>query len=402
MWGAQKRVYAAIKFFLYTMAGSILMLIGIIVMYYTYRDAVGTPSFSLIAWREHWEVFAKATVTLGGATWSKADLVFLLFFIGFAIKVPIFPFHTWLPWAHVQAPTAVSVILAGVLLKMGTYGYLRVTYPLCPQAAMALAVPIGVLGVINIIYGACCAMAQNDMKSLVAYSSVSHMGYCMLGLAAMTPYGVMGSALQQFNHGTSTSMMFLLVGVIYDRAHHKFIRYPTDYPDPAKAGQPGFGGLASALPMYTGIFAVAMFASMGLPGLSGFVSEVLVFLGAFQGQAHEAARNLTGVAGTSFQTLTVVSVTGVILTAGYLLWMFQRVFFGPLNKEYAGLPDLNAREIVTLAPLAGIVLFFGVWPLPLLDLMDQTVQTFVAQMNAAAAMPKLGAPWPSGMPFIGH
>ena len=225
-------------------------------------------------------------------------------FLGFAINVQVFPFHTWLPHAHVQAPTAVSVILAGVLLKMGTYGFLRIAFPIFPKAAVDYSTIIAILGLISVIYGAFCAMAQDDVKKLVAYSSVSHMGFVMLGLAAMTTQGVNGAVLQMFNHGTSTAMMFLLIGILYERSHHRWIVKPD--------GSKGDGGLASTLPKYTTVFIIGMFASMGLPGLSGFISEALIFLGIYP----------------KFTTITVIAVIGLLIGAAYLLWMFKRMFFG--------------------------------------------------------------------------
>ncbi|MCW8133739.1 MAG: NADH-quinone oxidoreductase subunit M [Planctomycetota bacterium] len=284
-----------------------------------------------------------------------AALMFVFLYVAFAIKVPVFPFHTWLPWAHVEAPTAISVILAGILLKMGVYGFLRISFGLFPTEAVHFAVPMAVFGVFNILYGACCAMAQDDMKKLVAYSSVSHMGFCMLGMAAMTTWGMTGSVLQMFNHGTSTSMMFLLVGVIYDRAHHREINK--------------FGGIANQMPVYAGMMTLALFASMGLPGLSGFVSEILVFLGSFRSDMGNYSRP-----DLSFQSMTVIAAIGVVLTAGYLLWMMQRVFFGPLNERYKGYADMNGREMFTLVPLAVIVIGLGVYPQPLINLTKNSVE----------------------------
>src|SRR5881396_1953672 len=251
IWGGPRREYAAIKFFLYTLLGSVLMLVTILYLYF----ASDPHSFDMT------QLSRTAHVTM-----NVQLLLWLALFIGFAIKIPAFPFHTWLPDAHVEAPTAISVILAGVLLKMGTYGILRINYPMLPVATADLAYWfLGALGAWNIIYGALCAMAQTDLKKLVAYSSVSHMGYVMLGMASFTTQGINGAVLQMFNHGTITGMLFLLVGVIYDRAHHREID--------------GFGGIAAIMPIYTGVTALAFFASMGLPGLSGFISEVLVLLG---------------------------------------------------------------------------------------------------------------------------
>ena len=301
-----------------------------------------------------------------GYTINFAVIMFVFLYVAFAIKVPIFPFHTWLPWAHVEAPTAISVILAGILLKMGVYGFFRLAYPIFPTAAVYFCVPIALLGVFNIIYGACCAMAQDDMKKLVAYSSVSHMGYCMLGLAALTGWGMTGAMLQMFNHGTSTSMLFLLVGVIYDRAHHRDINK--------------FGGLATPMPVYAGIMSVALFASMGLPGLSGFISEVLVFLGAFKSPVAEASNSVWHI---SFQSMTIVASLGVVLTAAYLLWMMQRMFFGPLNEKYRNYADLTGRELFTLVPLVVVVVVFGVYPQPLINLTKVSVDAMQRHVLAA-------------------
>jgi NADH-quinone oxidoreductase subunit M len=317
-------------------------------------------TFDLIQLKLRYPLFLD-TFTIFGMTCGFATLMFIFLYIAFAIKVPVFPFHTWLPWAHVEAPTAISVILAGILLKMGVYGFFRIAFPLFPTAAVYFAVPMALLGVFNIIYGACCALAQDDLKKIVAYSSVSHMGYCMLGLAALTGWGMTGSILQMFNHGTSTSMMFLLVGVIYDRAHHRDVNK--------------FGGLAAQLPVYTGIMTVALFASMGLPGLSGFISEILVFLGAFRSDIADSSS-----VHLSFQSMTIVAAIGVVLTAAYLLWMMQRVFFGPLNEKYKGYADLNAREMFSLVPLVFVVLLFGIYPKPLIDLTKNSVDATQAHV----------------------
>lgn len=336
VWGGPRREYAAIKFFLYTMAGSVLILLAILALYFSTSPQTFDMT-QLIASR------AQYPATLQYVLW-------LAFFIGFAIKIPAFPFHTWLPDAHVEAPTAISVILAGVLLKMGTYGILRVNFAMFPEITAELAFWfLGALGAFNIVYGALCAMAQRDLKKLVAYSSISHMGYVMLGMASFTQQGIDGAVLQMFNHGTVTAMLFLLVGVIYDRAHHREIY--------------GFGGIASVMPVYTGFVALAFFAALGLPGLSAFISEVLVLLGAWQ----------------RIPWLAAIGASAVILTAGYMLWTLQRVFLGPVNERYASLPDLTAREAFTLVPLAILVVALGVYPMPILNLIDATL----VQINAA-------------------
>ena len=347
IWGGKEKVYAAIKFFLYTLFGSVLMLLVMVGMYY-YSEP---HTFNLLQLAQG-HMFVGKTVALFGHQLPVDKLFWIGLFIGFAIKVPVWPFHTWLPWAHVEAPTAVSVILAGVLLKMGTYGILRMNYPILPEATLWAAEFMMVLGIINILYGAFCAMAQKDLKKLVAYSSVSHMGYVMVGMASFTTAGVNGAVLQMFNHGTSTAMLFLLVGVIYDRAHHRWIVKPD--------GSKGFGGIAAVVPVYTGIMAIALFASLGLPGLSGFISEALVFLGAFSNPR--------------FQTYVVIGSLGILLGAAYLLWMFMRVFLGPLNEEYKDLKDMNFREIFTLMPLCALVIILGVYPMPVLNLMGSTIE----------------------------
>ena len=352
IWGGPRREYAAIKFFLYTLLGSVLLLVTILYLYF----AADPHSFDM--------------TQLGSMVRDRIPLnvqilLWIALFVGFAIKIPAFPFHTWLPDAHVEAPTAISVILAGVLLKMGTYGILRINYGILPEATLAPFWAghsvafwlLAALGTVNIIYGAMCAMAQTDLKKLVAYSSISHMGYVMLGMAAFTPQGINGAVLQMFNHGTITAMLFLLVGVIYDRAHHRNID--------------GFGGLASMLPVYTGVTGLAFFAAMGLPGLSAFISEVLVLLGAWQ----------------AYPALTVVAASAVILTAGYMLWALQRVYLGPPNEKYRTLPDMNGRELFTLIPLGAIVIFLGVYPRPILDLQSPALLRLNARVRAAAPAP---------------
>ncbi len=353
VWGGENKEYAAVKFFLYTFFGSVLMLVGMIALYY--HSGKGIDSFNIIALSNG--RFVNDTLTLFGAQFPFAKLVFLAMFIGFAIKVPVFPFHTWLPHAHVQAPTAVSVILAGVLLKMGTYGFLRIAFPIFPNASVYFSDAIGWLGLVNVIYGALCAMAQTDVKKLIAYSSVSHMGFVMLGLASMTVQGMNGAVLQMFNHGTSTAMMFLLVGVLYERSHHRWIVRPD--------GSKGFGGLYTQMPLYSIIFIIAMFASMGLPGLSGFISEALIFLGIFD----------------RFTTITVLAVIGLLIGAAYLLWMFKRMFFGEVIEECKSYTDMTPREVLYMIPLCIAVIFFGIWPAPILNIMKASVGHLVGLLG---------------------
>ncbi len=338
IWGGPRREYAAIKFFLYTLFGSVLMLLVLLCFYFFSIDpATGSHTFNLV-------VLQNQASHIGPLTGETFRLVcWMGLFIGFAIKVPVFPFHTWLPDAHVEAPTAVSVILAGVLLKMGTYGILRISFPILPDATRYFGTFLAVMGVINIIYGALCAMAQKDLKKMVAYSSISHMGFVLLGMASFTPEGINGAVFQMFNHGTVTAMLFLLVGVIYDRAHHREIN--------------GFGGLITQMPKYSVITGLAFMAGLGLPGLSAFISEAMVFLGAFQ----------------SYKVLTIIAVSGIVLGASYMLWTFQRIFFGPLKEKYKTLPDINGRELFTLVPLGAIVIFLGVYPLPVLNLISTSL-----------------------------
>ncbi len=346
IWGGPRKEYAAIKFFLYTLLGSALMLISILALYFNTTDpATGQHTFDMMVMMDqanHSE-WLRNGIIFGQ---SVPLVIWMALFIGFAIKIPAFPFHTWLPDAHVEAPTAISVILAGVLLKMGTYGILRINFAILPEATATLAFwCLAAVGVVNIVYGALCAMAQSDLKKLVAYSSVSHMGYVMLGMASFTQQGINGAVLQMFNHGTVTAMLFLLVGVIYDRAHHRNID--------------GFGGLASVMPVYTGFVAVAFFAALGLPGLSAFISEALVLLGSWQANPR----------------LTMVAALAVILSAGYMLWALQRIWLGKLNEKYANIEEVNRREIFTLAPLAALVVYLGIYPTAVLDLMGASLNS---------------------------
>jgi NADH-quinone oxidoreductase subunit M len=354
IWGGPRREYAAIKFFLYTMFGSVLMLIAMLVFYVQVDFSFDLTKLAATA--KH---FSTDPVLF---SLNMPQLLWIGLFINFAVKIPAFPFHTWLPDAHVEAPTAISVILAGVLLKMGTYGILRINYPLLPEATFQLAPYfLAALGAWNIVYGALCALAQcfiepKDMKKLVAYSSISHMGYVMLGMASFTPQGINGAVLQMFNHGTITAMLFLIVGVIYDRAHHRRID--------------GFGGLASVMPIYTGVMALAFFAAIGLPGLSAFISEVLVLLGAWQ----------------RYKIPTILGAATAILTAGYLLWTIQQMFLGKPREDYAQmhLSEINARELWTLLPIGAVVIVLGVYPHAVLDLLNASLLNLNKIVLAAA------------------
>lgn len=363
VWGGPRREYAAIKFFLYTLFGSVLMLIVMLALYFsvTYVDpSTGEKvhTFNMLMMMDPANYETNSLLYGLHTFWRYA--AYVLLFIGFAIKVPIFPFHTWLPDAHVEAPTAISVILAGVLLKMGTYGLLRISYPMFPDGMVYFAIPLAILGFINIVYGALVAMAQTDFKKLIAYSSISHMGIVILGMAALNTQGITGAVMQMFNHGTITAMLFLIVGVLYDRAHTR--------------GLNEFGGLANQMPKYTGIMTIAFFAALGLPGLSGFISEAFAFLGAFK----------------VFRWITIASTLGIVLTAAYMLWTLQRLFLGQLPEKWKDLTDINGREMFTLVPLAIIVIFLGIYPGPMIDLMNSSVNHLVdfVSKNAGMAMPQ--------------
>lgn len=348
IWGGKRREYAAIKFFLYTLFGSVFILVTMLALYFSSKDPVtGLHTFNMLTLMDP-QAFVSGSL-LGGFGTSFRYLAFAALFIGFAIKVPIFPFHTWLPDAHVEAPTAISVILAGVLLKMGAYGILRISYPMFPDAAIYFIYPMAILGMINIIYGALCAMAQTDFKKLIAYSSISHMGYVILGIASTTTIGINGAVFQMFNHGTITAVLFLMVGVLYDRAHTR--------------GLDEFGGLANKMPKYFGVTIIAFFAALGLPGLSAFISEAFVFLGGFRNE--------------TIRVITIISTLGIVLNAAYILWATQRIFFGSLPEKWNNITDINGRELLSSVPLIIIIIFLGIYPGPVLDLMSSSVNHLV-------------------------
>jgi len=339
-WGHGNRHYAAMKFFIYTMLGSALMLVGMLSLVWLHKNAGNDLTFNLV------EIAESQSVGTNAARW-----IFLSFAVAFAVKVPIFPLHTWLPDAHTEAPTAGSVILAGVMLKLGTYGFLRFGLYLFPEASHYFAPVFLTLGVIGIIYGAIVATMQKDLKRLVAYSSVAHLGFIVLGTFALNTEGITGGILQMVNHGVSTGALFLLVGWIYERRHTREI---------AK-----LGGLQKVAPIMAAFFTVVMLSSIGLPGLNGFVGEFLILLGTFTGN----------------RWFAIVATVGVILAALYLLWAYQRVFHGPINEENAGTPDLNVREISILVPFILAIVFMGIYPKPVIDRMEPAVQALVSHVE---------------------
>ena len=364
VWGSDRRLYSAIKFFLYTLFGSVVMLLGILAIYFYAGRTTGTNTFDVL---ELMKVsYPTETVfRLLGIGFSFQDLVWLAFFLSFAIKVPMFPFHTWLPDAHTDAPTAGSVILAGVLLKMGTYGFVRFNLPMFPESTERFVPLVFTLSVIAIVYGAMVCMVQSDMKRLIAYSSVSHMGFVMLGMFALNLQGVQGSLLQMVNHGLSTGALFLIVGLIYDRRHTRLISE--------------LGGLSKVMPVYAVLFAIVMLSSMGLPGLNGFIGEFLILLGAFRVSTLWAA----------------VAVIGIVLGAAYMLWLYQRTMFGEVeNPKNLKLTDLNGREIATLVPIIVMCFWIGLYPPPFLRYTEASVKNVLEQVATKKGRipPKAAAP----------
>jgi NADH-quinone oxidoreductase subunit M len=337
IWGGGRRLYSAIKFFLYTLVGSVVMLLGILALYF-----YNGQSFDITRMQE-------LSLPFGLQKW-----VFLAFFLGFAIKVPMFPFHTWLPDAHTDAPTAGSVILAAVLLKMGTYGFIRFSLPILPDASRYFVPMVVALSMVGIVYGALVALAQSDWKRLVAYSSVSHMAMVMLGMFAFTPVGVMGSIVQQINHGISTGALFLIVGIVYERRHTREI---SEY-----------GGLSKVMPVFAAVFMIMTMSSIGLPTLNGFIGEVLILQGVY----------------VVNKMWAVVAASGIVLGATYMLWLYQRTMFGKVdNPANASLKDLSRREVATFVPLILLAVWIGLYPSPFLRRLESSVNRVVARVNAA-------------------
>ena len=344
IWGSDRRLYSAIKFFLFTLVGSVVMLLGILAIYFEHQAVTGVYSFDITRFHE-------LSLPVDLQWW-----VFLALFLGFAVKVPMFPFHTWLPDAHTDAPTAGSVILAAVLLKMGTYGFIRFSLPILPEATVEFVPMIISLSIIGIIYGALVALAQRDWKRLVAYSSVSHMGLVMLGMFALTPVGITGSLIQQFNHGISTGALFLIVGIVYERRHTREI---SEY-----------GGLSKVMPVYAVIFLIMTLSSIGLPTLNGFIGEILILQGVFVVNKMWAA----------------VAASGIVLGAAYMLWLYQRTMFGNGdNPKNESLPDLNMREVATFVPLLVLAVWIGLYPAPFLRRLESSVTHVMSRVNSVYA-----------------
>ena len=341
IWGGGRRLYSAIKFFLYTFAGSVVMLLGILALYFVYHSAQGIYTFDITQ-------FQQLSVPVDVQKW-----IFLALFLGFAVKVPMFPFHTWLPDAHTDAPTAGSVMLAAIMLKMGTYGFIRFSLPILPEATHYFVPLIAGLSIVGIIYGALVALAQSDWKRLVAYSSVSHMGLVMLGMFALTPVGITGSIVQQINHAISTGALFLIVGIVYERRQTNEI---SEY-----------GGLSKVMPVYAAVFLVMTMSSIGLPVLNGFIGEILILQGLYV--VHKA--------------WAAIAASGIVLGAAYMLWLYQRTMFGKIdNPANAAMKDLTAREIATFVPLVALAIWIGIYPEPVLRRLQSSVGRVVVRVNS--------------------
>ncbi len=364
IWGGSNKLYAAIKFFLYTLFGSVLMLLGILAVYFYYGGKTGVYTF---------DIMQLTTLASDPAFFELSKWVFWAFFVGFAIKVPMFPFHTWLPDAHTEAPTAGSVILAGVLLKMGTYGFVRFNLPMMPDASRYFAPYVLGLAVIGIIYGALVAMVQKDWKKLVAYSSVRHLGFCMLGVFALNSNGINGGILQMINHGLSTGALFLLVGIVYERRHTRMI---SEY-----------SGLSKQMPVFATIFMIITMSSIGLPVLNGFIGEFTILAGAFQIPS-DLGFTIPWVGwylGGKFWA--VCGVSGIVLGAAYMLWLYQRTMFGALdNPENQKISDCNMREVIYLAPLVALCFWIGLYPRPIFRIMEKPVAKIVQQLSGSGAV----------------
>jgi NADH-quinone oxidoreductase subunit M len=358
IWGGGRRLYSAIKFFLYTLAGSVVMLLGILRLYFYNHAITNVYTFDVT-------IYHQLQIPPEIQVW-----VFLAFFLGFAVKVPMFPFHTWLPDAHTDAPTAGSVILAAVLLKMGTYGFIRFSLPILPDATRYFVPMMVALSIIGIIYGALVSLAQSDWKRLIAYSSVSHMAMVMLGMFALTPVGIAGSIVQQINHGISTGALFLIVGIVYERRHTREI---SEY-----------GGLSKVMPVFATVFMVMVLSSIGMPALNGFIGELLILQGVFVVNKLWAA----------------AAATGIVLGAAYMLWLYQRTMFGKLdNPANAAMRDLTARELATFVPLIALAVWIGIYPAPILARLETSVGRVVARVNAPyESIVQRGADCPSAAP----
>jgi NADH-quinone oxidoreductase subunit M len=358
IWGGGRRLYSAIKFFLYTLVGSVVMLLGILALYFFNHTATGSYSFDVTQMQQ-------LAIPFALQKW-----IFLALFFGFAIKVPMFPFHTWLPDAHTDAPTAGSVILAAIMLKMGTYGFVRFSLPILPDASRYFVPLIAALSIVGIVYGALVALAQTDWKRLVAYSSVSHMGMVMLGIFALTPIGLTGALLQQINHGISTGALFLIVGIVYERRQTREIAE--------------YGGLSKAMPVFAAVFLIMTLSSIGLPALNGFIGELLILQGVY------IVHPIWAGAGAA----------GIVLGAAYMLWLFQRTMFGALDRqENASMADLGVREIVTFAPLIALAIWIGIYPSPFIRRLEGTVTRVTARVNPGALPAVAGVP-PGAAPAL--